>query len=480
MTEFDFYLFTNRYGERFICYESAGGYKIIEDFSRIPYTAESLFEDILDGFSAYEQIDDYEQWSVNYWRVKMIFDESDFHETLLNKLHNDIKIEQIAFLRFYDGCFSGELNVSRMHLNESILFRDLRNYLVDYCEANDYELYLEEERMKITQFVNSKDIRGYWEEIGYEPSALESAWLVWQGKNQTLKEKHTTYWNIIDSTKDQPIPAGFHDLPQPSLHEFLKRYTEIELQLISDFYKEEPNTVYFYREYFDDDWYEEATLFHTFEEAQAFAVTSIEVNDVDIPQPNFIEFVKTYIGEVDKKIFVRFNPEKEIVRVDENQYLTDEKDYEIFQEVFRNMWFSFPTPFKKGDVVKTVRGVYTRPSYLNGTFVLTSVCNSSDREGYFKENGDGSDMTAHGYFVDFEGVAYHECIHNYMDLEYVRDPLENEEKVLHPISKYLKGEIDLGLLLGAYRYIIVTHEANMVRMSLRYTKEGKELAGIEK
>ena len=62
----------------------------------------------------------------------------------------------------------------------------------------------------------------------------------------------------------------------------------------------------------------------------------------------------------------------------------------------------------------------------------------------------------------------------------MRDPLENEEKVLQPISKYLKGEIDIGLFLSAYRHIISTHEANMVRTSLNYTKEGKELAGIEK
>ncbi len=455
MKKFDFYLFTNRYGERFICYESADCYKIIEDFSKIPYTAESLLEDILDGFSAHSSVDD---------------------KKLLDAMLNDEQMNRIAFFRFDSGCFSGELYESRMNLNESILFRDFRIYLVDYCEANDYELYLEEERMKITQFVNSKDIRGYWEEIGYEPSALESAWLVWQGKNQILKEKHTTYWNIIDSTKDCPIPAGFHDLPQPSLHEFLKRYTEIELQLISDFYKEEPNAVYSYRIYYEDsylgEWYEEPSLFDNFHEAYSEACVEAECA--------FLEIIKTYLGKDAKQIFVRFNPEKEIVRVDENHYITDEKDYEIFQEVFRNMWFSFPTPFKKGDIVKTARGIYTRPSYLNGTFVLTSVCNSSDREDYFKENGDGSDMTAYGYFVDFEGVAYHECIHNYMDLEYVRDPLENEEKVLHPISKYLKGEIDIGLLLGAYRHIISTHEANLVSIALNYTKEGKELAGIEK
>ena len=66
-----------------------------------------------------------------------------------------------------------------------------------------------------------------------------------------------------------------------------------------------------------------------------------------------------------------------------------------------------------------------------------------------------------------------------MDLEYLQTPLTGENKLLLPISKYLKEEIDLGLLLGAYRNILCKNEANEVYLSLNYTKEGKELAGIE-
>ena len=82
MTEFDFYLFTNRYGERFICYESADGYKIIEDFSKIPYTADSLLEDILDGFSAHSSVDDRALWSVSYWRLREIYNKSYRYEKI--------------------------------------------------------------------------------------------------------------------------------------------------------------------------------------------------------------------------------------------------------------------------------------------------------------------------------------------------------------------------------------------------------------
>lgn len=326
--------------------------------------------------------------------------------------------------------------------------------------------------MNIYEFINSEDIREHWEKINYVPSALESAWLVWQSRNHTLEEKHAGWINIIDNYEDCPIPAGLHDIPQESLHKFLERYMKIELELASKFYTNEPSSVYSYRMCFDDDrdWYEESALFASFDEAYVHSK-----GDGDPPYPNFIEFTKIYVGNEGRRIFVRFNLDGEIVSVDEGYYLADAKDVEIFQEVFWNMWFSFPIPFTKGDIVKTAQGKYTRPSTFADLFALTSICNESERT-----LGDGSDMTAYGYFIDRDGVAYHECIHDYMDLEYAQTPLINENKVLLPISKYLKGEIDLGLLLGAYRNILCKNEAAGVYLSLNYTKEGKELAGMEK
>jgi hypothetical protein len=85
---------------------------------------------------------------------------------------------------------------------------------------------LEENYMEVIEFVNSKDIRDYWKEIGYEPSALESCWLIWQGNNQTLNKKHLAWKNLLDSSTDCAVPAGAFDLPQKSLHNFLRRYVD--------------------------------------------------------------------------------------------------------------------------------------------------------------------------------------------------------------------------------------------------------------
>ena len=324
--------------------------------------------------------------------------------------------------------------------------------------------------MEIYNYINSKDIQAHWEKINYVPTAVESTWLVWQSKNTTMRERHSAWKYLIDSTPDCAIPAGLHNIPQENLHKFLKRYMEIEAQLVSAFYLDEPNTVYSYRFYCEGDsnWCDDRSLFRSFNEVYAYAK-----EDFDDLSPKFVEFSKTYIGAEGKQILIRFNLENEILRVDENHYITDEED-EIFRTVFDGMWFAFPTPFKKGDLVRTTHGKYRKPSYMAGTFVLTSICTE------YRSGGDGNDMTAHGYFIGGMGEVYHECIHNYMDLEYLRDELQNEERLLIPISRYLKDEIDLGLLLGAYRNILCKNEANEVYLSLNYTKEGKELAGMGK
>ena len=319
--------------------------------------------------------------------------------------------------------------------------------------------------MKINEYVNSEDIRKYWEEIYYQPSPLASAWLIWQGKNQTVEEKHLAWADLIDSSTDCPIPAGAFDLPQKSLHNFLNRYIEIDEELMKAFYAEGDHAVFSYRMYFDDDgdrgWYNEPALFNTFEEAYEHARDGGEP-----PHPNFIEFVKTYIGSEGKQIFVRFNLEKEIVRVDERDFLSDSKDYEIFQEVFRNMSFAFPIPFKKGDIVSTTRGLYTRPSYCGGTYVFENVTTEDNC------------TFATGYGVESDGQVYRHNDYNYMDLELCQSPLINDDKILQPISKYMSGEIDLALLLGACKHIFCSNAAKKLKQYMNYTKEEKKLAGV--
>ena len=324
--------------------------------------------------------------------------------------------------------------------------------------------------MSIYEFINSHDISQHFEQIGYKPSPLEMAWLIWQSNNHDLLQKHSAYWTLIDNTDDCPIPAGLHGKGQESLHEFLILRQQMEIHLSSVFHKEEPDAVYSYHMYLDDDgdreWHSSGPIFRTFEEAYTHAQSEA------IPlSPNFVEFVKTYIGE-EKQIFVRLNHEKRLVRVDEKNYLTP-SEREIYYGVFEGMYFAFPTPFEKGDILKQASCLYRHP--YEPPFVMTSICTEEERK-----TGDGSDMTASGYFLERDGHIYHECVHNYMNLERVPPEMARRERMLVPLSRYLKGEIDLALLLGAHKTMCYEQLIDETKGMLNYPPEGFELAGIEK
>ena len=124
-----------------------------------------------------------------------------------------------------------------------------------------------------------------------------------------------------------------------------------------------------------------------------------------------------------------------------------------------------PTPFKVGDIVCSKKTPFGYRIY-NGDqpFVLTYMANwdyetsiklgdKHDTIGQdrllknHKETGDSSDMTAHGYFLAtdyndrYTGEFYSECMHDYTDLEYYTGDFIGGERVLLPISYFLKDEI---------------------------------------
>lgn len=59
--------------------------------------------------------------------------------------------------------------------------------------------------MNIFKYINSKDIRKHLEKINYKFTSLEAAWLIYQCKGITLKEKQTAFNELIDTMPDCEI-----------------------------------------------------------------------------------------------------------------------------------------------------------------------------------------------------------------------------------------------------------------------------------
>lgn len=113
---------------------------------------------------------------------------------------------------------------------------------------------------------------------------------------------------------------------------------------------------------------------------------------------------------------------------------------ELAHNVFDGMWFAFPTPFKRSDIL-----ISTDP--CGEVMVLDELAGATeDGRERLERFGDTTDMTAYGYFVDpVSGEVYYECMHDYMRLEYCRRELTGGERMLYTVSTELREHNAYGL-----------------------------------
>ena len=120
--------------------------------------------------------------------------------------------------------------------------------------------------------------------------------------------------------------------------------------------------------------------------------------------------------------------------------------------MFENLWFDFPTPFKKGDILVEAKHGYNwlYPGGLCTQFVLDSICTEQEESiDNLKKNGTFKDMLAFGY----RHYTGYDKMYSYMNLEYA-DPSSNElDKELLPISLFLKGQINVMEMAEGYRVL---------------------------
>ena len=126
----------------------------------------------------------------------------------------------------------------------------------------------------------------------------------------------------------------------------------------------------------------------------------------------------------------------------------------ILTESFEGLWFDFPTPFQKGDIVWVPTPKESIIWLCDGGFVLLGL-ETWEPSKDVREKGDNSDMVGFGYFVADNGNVYYEVMHNYMDLEFYTGPYKANERILPAVSRFVKGEIGLDFLLRIQRRLLV-------------------------
>lgn len=215
--------------------------------------------------------------------------------------------------------------------------------------------------MNIFKYINSKDIRKYLEKIDYKFTSLEAAWLIYQCKGMTLKEKQAAFNELIDTMPDCEIEKRNNTVPQKSLHKFLKKYISLENRYIAEFYSAQ-NSIYKLEYIFKDDceWYADG-LYSSFQDLKAVAEATENVVK--------IRCEKLIPNQTHSRMIACFSKDFEIIDI-HIDYIPCNADYDIYYGVFGGLFFDFPTPFKKGDIVCDK---FNRDGVCGGPFVLTEI-----------------------------------------------------------------------------------------------------------
>ena len=156
-------------------------------------------------------------------------------------------------------------------------------------------------------------------------------------------------------------------------------------------------------------------------------------------------------------------------------YDDDDDTYHIMHSVFEGLWFDFPTPFQKGDILCEY-DTAGKDCY-DGPFVMLGIAHEQTN-GSRKEYVDSTDMTAWGYFLDVTGRIYSEVMFNYMDLEYYRGEFTGYRRSLKAFSSFVKNEIDATLLCNVYHQILCDEDAKR-NVPIPYTERRMEILPFE-
>ena len=334
--------------------------------------------------------------------------------------------------------------------------------------------------MDYYKFINSKDIQAYLREIKYEFSTMEKAYVVWQSDHVTIKEKLDAFQYIIKNEEDCVVKKRYNLRHYRSLKELIQKYMSLINHLIDEFYSKKGGFVYSaeYTVEEDKDWCDFDFISQDYQTLKDYVVEELKEDHV-----RGIRIKKTYFNVERKYLTLHFNKDLEIVDVDCGNMGLKESEWDIYSS-FQGMWFSIPTPFKKGDVLTFIRHPF-QAKYDSNPFVLRYICDwdydKFKKDGFddngaierkswnrilniHRKNGDDTDMYIAAYFLG-DDYFYPEVEANYLDVEYYRGKYEGNERIMHTLSLYIKGEIDL---YGLQKAILVIKQQDGANEELRY------------
>ncbi len=326
---------------------------------------------------------------------------------------------------------------------------------------------------EICRFVNSKDIRQHLLDINYEFTTAEASWLVYECRNATLQEKINAWENIISTRPDQSVNSFHFDKPYESIHKVLKDYIEMKNKMLEMFMQEVPGGFYQYKvsySIYDND-YDDSPAYSSFDKCHRQLKTELKESEDD-------EILRCSIRRCEIDSFYPITAC--CSRTGEVTDVKVDADYGVFDwqltDFFDNLWFHFPVPYKKGDILYDP--CRSQKCLESGPVVMTGITPLAYEEDG-REHSDTSDMNVWGYFQKDDGTIYSEVTWNYMDYEYYpQAELKGKKRILTVLSNYVKVEINVEMLLRAYHCVLLEEAVKDIMPKGWWTDECMQLAGI--
>ena len=330
----------------------------------------------------------------------------------------------------------------------------------------------------ICSFLNSRDVSAHLRKIGYEFTAPEAAFVVYWSDNATLDEKIVAWREIVETMADCSMEEHGCRKSAPSFHRFLLDFIDLQKRKVEQFF-DSRGCVYSYS-YFEGGFQDDGNVFSNVEDCIAYIKEDWSQdcwNEDDVPSKFRIS--KSLIDQPEscRHSELYLNREMEVVYAYASSTQGSEADDDL-DLWFETMWFAFPTPFKRGDIVVDSRRPGRPPFVLcslptwgradcieNGFDEGDRFAQRADwRLEHFKQSGDMTDMDSMGYFLSEAGDVYSDCsLCCYLDLEFFERELADSDRWAAVVSAHLKGEISFDETACFLRYLRADSEARKLR-----------------
>ena len=325
-------------------------------------------------------------------------------------------------------------------------------------------------RSDIFEFLDSHSIKKHLQRIDYELTTPIAAFIVHRSHKATLQQKLEGWQKIIDNMPNCTMSLRNDTFNIPDFHAFLRNVIKQERRKLAHFKRTNGQSLYFFEDYSWDPRDQDGCVYGPYSSYQkCFDAIWKELDGDD---PKAIRITRRPIDPNEDHYaddMVILNANGEVMSCDYRN--ENEWDEAGAASDFEDMWFDIPTPFHAGDIVCNLQrpnepmvlfdlqtwGSERVDKELASSVYKDRLVQKADKLlRWHRYGGDTSDMYAYGcqvssalhfpfYIGEPEGFL--------LDIDYYREPLKSEERILYGVRAYVKGDLavdSLAAMASAY------------------------------